>query len=259
MAWRYKTVPTEPTNFSWVIEDEVCALGLPKKDSDLVFLLDNNVRCLVSLTNKRVPSIGKFPDIKLKKFRVPDFTAPSLKQIDKILKTIGKFNRKGKAVAIQCLHGTGRTGTVLACLFVKRFKYQPGVAINKIQTMRPGSFESKQQEDRVHEFWEREQGSDWLIEIEVCNDSDSSEDEAWFIEEEIGDWIDVYDDSDDVIEVVHDDVRVYDSHGDVDLVVEDDDTDDDVILYDNHHTVVEDDGDIIEDINETLVESSDSD
>ena len=81
----------------------------------------------------------------------------------------------------------------------------------------------------MHEFWEREQGSDWLIEIEVCNDSDSSEDEAWFIEEEIGDWIDVYDDSDDVIEVVHDDVRVYDSHGDVDLVVEDDDTDDDVI------------------------------
>ena len=57
-----------------------------------------------------------------------------------------------QAVAIQCLHGTGRTGTVLACLYVRRFKYPPEVAIDKAQTTLAGSFESKQQEDRVREF-----------------------------------------------------------------------------------------------------------
>ena len=42
-------------------------------------------------------------------------------------------------------------------------------------------------------FWERENASHWTFEIEVLDDSDSSEKEAWFIEEEIGDWSDVYD------------------------------------------------------------------
>lgn len=224
MARQHKVGPTEPNNFSWVIEDEVCAMALPKKDSEVVFLLENNVRCLISLTNKRVPAMGKFPDIKLKKFRVQDFTAPSLKQIDKILKTIKKYNKMGRAVAIQCLHGTGRTGVVLACLLVKRYKYAPGVAISKVQTMRPNSFESQEQENRVHEFWERENNAGWYFEVEVDvydESSDSSEDEIWFLEEEIcDDVVEVYDDEDEVV-VVHDDVVVYDDHDEVEVLCDD--------------------------------------
>ena len=149
-----------------------------------------------------------------------------------------------QAVAIQCLHGTGRTGTVLACLYVRRFKYTPEVAIDKAQTILSGSFESKQQEDRVLEFWEREKASHWMFEIEVWDDSDSSENEAWFIEEEIGDWTEEYDGGIDVLEV------------------EDDTDDDDIVVYDHHnYKTADDNDDIIEEINEStlVVESSDSD
>ena len=53
-------------------------------------------------------------------------------------------------------------------------------------------------------FWERENASHWTFEIEVLDDRDSSEEEAWFIEEEIGDWSDVYDGGIAVVEVEDD-------------------------------------------------------
>ena len=165
-------------------------------------------------------------------------------------------------MAVQCLHGTGRTSTVLACLFVKRFKYDPEVAINKVQSMRPGSFDSQEQEDRVQEFWERETNAGWFIEVvDVSDDSESSEDEAWFIEDDIGvDIVEVYDD-DPVVEIVHNDVVVYDDdvvevvHDDIDVVVTHDN--DVVEVVDNDlDDVIED---VVEEIVETFVESSDSD
>ena len=101
-------------------------------------------------------------------------------------------------------------------MFVRRFDYQPEVAIDKVKCTRPGSFESKAQEDRVYEFWERENSFGPIVEVvelEICDveSTDSSENEEWFIEEEIGDDIvEVYEeDDDDIFEVVHKDVETF--------------------------------------------------
>lgn len=59
-----------------------------------------------------------------------------------------------QGVAVHCMHGHGRTGTLLACYLVKTQKI-PGVdAIKKIREMRKGSIETTEQEKAVVQFYQ---------------------------------------------------------------------------------------------------------
>src|SRR5204862_143266 len=49
-----------------------------------------------------------------------DWTAPSQKQIGRVLGFVARALADGKAVAVSCGAGYGRTGTVLACYLVSK-------------------------------------------------------------------------------------------------------------------------------------------
>ncbi|NXG55965.1 DUS23 phosphatase, partial [Hemiprocne comata] len=51
--------------------------------------------------------------------------------------------------------GHGRTGTMLACYLVKAEKMSAGDAIREIRQLRPGSIETREQEDAVIQFCQR--------------------------------------------------------------------------------------------------------
>lgn len=63
------------------------------------------------------------------------------------------FGRQG--VAVHCMHGFGRTGTMLACYLVKSRKISGIDAINEIRRMRAGSIETTEQEKAVVQFYQR--------------------------------------------------------------------------------------------------------
>ena len=54
-------------------------------------------------------------------------------------------------VAVHCLAGRGRTGTVLAAYFVHR-GLSAREAIQKVRDLRPGSIEVPEQEDAIRAF-----------------------------------------------------------------------------------------------------------
>ena len=57
-----------------------------------------------------------------------------------------------QAVGVHCAMGRGRTGTMLACYLVAREDYSPDKAIDETRRRRPGSIETRRQEQAVRDF-----------------------------------------------------------------------------------------------------------
>ncbi|XP_072214703.1 dual specificity protein phosphatase 23 [Excalfactoria chinensis] len=145
----------EPPNFSWVAEGRLAGLAMPREPGHYRFLLGQGVRHLVSLSERAPPHHGCCPTLQLHRFRVPDFTPPTPAQIQSFLQLVEEANGRGEAVAVHCMLGHGRTGTMLACYLVKTKKMSGSDAIREIRRLRPGSIETREQEQAVMEFYQR--------------------------------------------------------------------------------------------------------
>ncbi|XP_037267805.1 dual specificity protein phosphatase 23 isoform X1 [Falco rusticolus] len=145
---------SEPPNFSWVAEGRLAGLAMPRQPGHYRFLLGQGVRHLVSLSERAPPHHGCCPDIQLHRLRVPDFSPPTPRQIQSFLQLVEEANACGEAVAVHCMLGHGRTGTMLACYLVKAQKMNGSDAIREIRRLRPGSIETREQEQAVIQFYQ---------------------------------------------------------------------------------------------------------
>lgn len=77
-------------------------------------------------------------------YRIPveDNTVPSPEQMIQILDTIGTAVETGHTVYVHCLHGTGRTGTVVGCYLV-RHGMSSEEAIAEIARLRQGTLDER--------------------------------------------------------------------------------------------------------------------
>ncbi|XP_056249259.1 dual specificity protein phosphatase 23b isoform X1 [Seriola aureovittata] len=146
---------TPPHNFSWVEPDKLAGLALPRMTSEYQYLLDNGIKHLVCLCERKPPYHDSCPELQLHHIKIADFTPPSPSQIDRFLSVVEEANSKGEGVAVHCMHGHGRTGTMLACYLVKTRKISGIDAINEIRTLRRGSIETHEQEKAVVQFYQR--------------------------------------------------------------------------------------------------------
>uniref|UniRef100_A0A8C3P404 Swiss Army Knife protein DSP-PTPase phosphatase domain-containing protein n=1 Tax=Cyanoderma ruficeps TaxID=181631 RepID=A0A8C3P404_9PASS len=85
-----------PPNFSWVVEGRLAGLAMPREPGHYRYLRERGVRHLVSLTERAPPHHGCCPQIQLHRFRVPDFTPPSLEQIQSFLQIVEEANGRGE-------------------------------------------------------------------------------------------------------------------------------------------------------------------
>jgi atypical dual specificity phosphatase len=146
-----------PPGFSWVEKPLLAALAAPEAPEDLLWLRQQGIELLISLTEDR-PRRDWVDDAGLLLFHEPmiDMEAPSQEQLDRVVSAMERAIDRGMAVAVHCTAGLGRSGTVLACYLIARGQTAQN-AIARVRRLRPGSIETEEQAEAVVDFARRHQ------------------------------------------------------------------------------------------------------
>lgn len=136
-----------PTNFSWVIRGRLAGSGRPMTRSDIQWMKNQGVEVIVTLTEEPLPD-GWIKQAGLRCLHAPiqDHAPPSVERIDRTIDFIIEQVNKGRAVAVHCAAGQGRTGTILASYFIKHQNIPAEEAVKKVRRLRPLSIEGAQEE-----------------------------------------------------------------------------------------------------------------
>jgi atypical dual specificity phosphatase len=146
-----------PAGFTWIDKPLLAALAQPQSSEDLLWLRQQGVELLVSLTEDR-PRRDWVNEAGLLLFHEPmtDMEAPTQDQLDRVVSAMQRATERPMGVAVHCTAGLGRTGTVLACYLIAQGQTAQN-AIARVRRLRPGSIETEEQSEAVVEFARRRQ------------------------------------------------------------------------------------------------------
>jgi atypical dual specificity phosphatase len=129
-------------------------------DADLAWLREQGIGAVLSLTETPLAA-GALERHGLVGLHLPvdDLHPPTPAQLAQALDFIDWQRVLGRAVAVHCLVGQGRTGTVLAAYLI-RGGIGPAEALREVRLVCPGAVGSPAQERALHDF---ATARDWLL------------------------------------------------------------------------------------------------
>ena len=164
--WLYSKFISRPTNFSWVINNQLAGSGLPLTFDQFMWLVNHGIGTIVTVRELPLPLEWlSVDDIKAsdskgrttKKLnylhlRVEDYHSPSIEEMESTVKFIKNEIEGKRAVLVHCAAGKGRTGTILGAYLLKKENLSAKEAITRIRNLRPGSIQTDSQENSLFEY-----------------------------------------------------------------------------------------------------------
>jgi atypical dual specificity phosphatase len=145
-------MPATFKRFTWIDPDVLGACIYPQSDLELAELAGLGVTLIINMHERAHSEIAlERHNIRQLHLAVPDMAAPAPDQLELGVSTIEAALTDGGKVVVHCAVGLGRTGTLLACVYVKR-GLSVDDAIAHVRRLRPGSVESEAQVQAVHAF-----------------------------------------------------------------------------------------------------------
>jgi atypical dual specificity phosphatase len=145
-------------NFGWMIEGELAGSGRPCTKEELVWLKEQGIEAIVSLTETSLRKdkilLPWLDEFECRHIPIVDHAAPEQSQIDECVEFIKMRRGRKKPILVHCAGGYGRTGTMLACYLVS-IGHQPRVAVDEVRRKRPNSIEGSGQEESVFQYGRR--------------------------------------------------------------------------------------------------------
>lgn len=138
-----------PRNFSWVSED-LAGMALPPPDV-WPHLAREGVGAVLSLTATPPAGDPEASGLSWRHHPIEDFGVPSPAELDQTWRWVRHEVEAGRKVVVHCRAGLGRTGMVLAA-FLAADGLSPDAAIEHLRRLRPGSIETREQEEFVRAF-----------------------------------------------------------------------------------------------------------
>lgn len=137
---------------TWIVPDQLLACSYPRRRRLRQALHAHGVATVINLHIRPHPRPHRESSgIRELHLPVPDFAAPTPEQLNEGVLAIRAAIDRGERVAVHCGAGLGRTGTLVACFLVST-GLDPAAAIAEVRRLRPGSIETRGQEQAVHRF-----------------------------------------------------------------------------------------------------------
>ena len=141
-------------NFSWLLPGRLAGFGLVHAPDlqDLSALRGEGVDAIVSLTEVPLDRTAlAAAGLQYLHLPVADMEPPSQAQLHTFVGFVDRQLAAGGAVAVHCRAGLGRTGTMLTAYLIHQ-GVAPGQALMQVRSQRPGSVETRAQEEVLWSF-----------------------------------------------------------------------------------------------------------
>lgn len=145
-----------PSGFHWLVPGKLAGCPMPGAmlplEHDLALLRNMGITVLINLTERpmtqtAIPAAG----LRTLHMSVEDRHAPPLMWMKMLLVKIERLIDQGEVVAVHCLAGLGRTGTVLGSWLVRQ-GLTAEESLRRLRAIEPGFVQSLVQEQLLHEL-----------------------------------------------------------------------------------------------------------
>jgi atypical dual specificity phosphatase len=145
-----------PRGFAWAVPGKLAGTPMPGVtfdiDYDLQALKAVGITCLITLTENDISQDALARNgLKNIHLSIDDRRPPTLAQMAMLLIRMEALFKRGEVLAVHCLAGIGRTGTVLACWLIRE-GLSAEEALRRVRRIEPRYVQSVEQEMFLQQY-----------------------------------------------------------------------------------------------------------